>query len=152
MKTIELNGHSVQLYASIKEIPIRLSKEMQKYILQSMGIGSEVQDIDEHLEKIFLFITRNEKDLALEEAKNLRFNLFSIINDLDFKHKAFACLVRSVDGVVVSDYSSEGLGKIIDQLSDYGLTVGQAEDTTEEVKKNLLPNANFTSHNSSAMI
>jgi hypothetical protein len=149
MKTITINQRPVKLYSSIKELPIGLSKKMQNYLLQASGIGSSIEDIDERLSRIMVFIGSDKREDAMEEAKNLRYALFSAISEMDYKSPAFACLVHSIDEREVTDRSIEGLNEVIEKLE--GITESDIADTLEDVKKNWIPSGSFTSLSSSAL-
>jgi len=149
MEEIKLDKGTVTIYKSIKELPIRLSKEFQKHLLQDIGIGNTLQDIDDHLEKLFLHAQKSDFKSVLEEAKNMRFNMFSMLSEIDFKSSAFCCLVHSINGERILDYSPEGLARIAEKLSGMGLTGELVEKHLDEVKKNLIQNENYTFRNSS---
>lgn len=146
MTEINLNKTRVQFYSSIKELPIDLSKKMQGYLLQHIGIGSTVSDIDDHLERLTTLI-KSETDRKTEitqELKNMRYAMFSAVSEISYDAPAFACLVHSINGKKIEDYSLDGLNKITSYLSKKGLTVELVSDILQEVKKNWIPNANFT--------
>lgn len=140
MKDLEFNHTKISLYTSIKELPIETSKKFQHYLLQDVGIGNTIHDVDEHLSRLMEFLKADKKDDAVEEAKNLRYNLFTMLSQWHFKSLSFACLVREYNGKGVEDYSPEGLNKLIDELSAAGLSESMVEDTIDEVKKNLIRN------------
>lgn len=159
MQIIEINPETkIELYGSIKELPVRVSKEFKKYFLQDTGIGSDMEDIDEHLHKLVTFAAQKDPDAVAQEATNLRFAFFAVLEKWDFRSLSFACLVKSVwrrtigsvvwDKTPVTDYTSQALTQLIDQLSSEGLTVGMVEDLLADLKKNLIPNAGFISRNS----
>ena len=146
MKEIAISDKcSIQVYSSIKELPIELSKKFNAFLLQDAGIGNSMEDVDDHLTKIMQFVGHDMKTEATEELKNLRYNLFSMLSNWNYKSAAFGCLISKVDGVSVEDYSSEGLSLLIAKLSEQGLTEGKVQEIVEEVKKNLIPNVNFSS-------
>jgi hypothetical protein len=145
MKILAIGKTKVELYNSIKELPISASKKMHSFILQESGIGNTIQDIDSRLERLMLFLTAGNNPEALEEAKNLRFALFSTISQMSFESAAFGCLVKSVNDKENTDYSQEGLQNLVAQLSKAGLSAGMVTDILEDVKKNLIPNENFAS-------
>lgn len=142
MKELEFNHTKISLYTSIKELPIETSKKFQHYLLQDVGIGNTIEEVDEHLSRLMEFLRSDKKDDAVEETKNLRFNLFSMLSEWHFKSLSFACLIRDVNGEPVKDYSPEGLNKLIEKLSEAGLSNSMVEDALEEVKKNLIRNGN----------
>lgn len=142
MKEITLNNTQVTLYTSIKELPIEVSKKLQHYLLQVIGIGNSIEEADEHLARLMEFLKSDKKDDAIEEVKNLRYNLFTMLSEWDFRSLSFACLVKEVNGKPLKDYSPEGLNKIVVELSEAGFTQGMVQDTMDEIKKNLIRNGN----------
>jgi hypothetical protein len=144
MKTIEINGQKVEFYSSIKELPIDVRKKFDHYMIQDAGIGSSMEDVDAHLSKAFTFVANDKREDAMEELKNLRLNIFSMIAELNHKSLAFACLVARVDGQGVQDYSAEGLAALVEKLN---ITEQQVIDILEEVKKNLIPRDESISQN-----
>lgn len=145
MRSLKLtDGPELVFYTSIKELPIEVSKQFGAYMVQQAGIGSTMEDVDEHLGRITAFLNADKKDDAIEEAKNLRFNIFSMIAKWDYKSLAFGCLIKSVDGKQLEDRGIEGLNELIEQLSKAGLTNEMVSDVLEDVKKNLIPNGNST--------
>ncbi len=146
MKELAVTVQRVELYTSVRELPIELSKKMHHYLLQDSGIGTTFQDIDERLTRFTSFIQADKKADALEEAKNLRYALFCVVEEIRFDTPAFGCLIHSVDGKEITDRSTEGLGRLISSLE---LNNGMVEDILTEVKKNLIKNDSFTSLKSS---
>lgn len=148
MITINLHngetGTVIKMYNSIKELPIDLSKRMQSYLLQDTGIGATVQDVDNHLARLTTFLANDKKAEAIEETHNLRLALFSGIMEMRFDAPAFGCLIHSVNGERLQDYSATGLQELMAHLSAAGLTSGTMEEIIDDVKKNLIQNENFT--------
>jgi hypothetical protein len=153
MTDIKINDKTtIALYSSIKELPIELSKKFNNYLLQDAGIGNTIEDVDDHLARLYVFINSDKKNEAIEELKNLRFNLFSMLSHWDYKSVSFGCLIKSVNGEPVTDHSSEGITALIDRLSKEGLTGNMIQPVLEDIKKNLIPNVDFTSLSSSQAI
>jgi hypothetical protein len=153
MTEVKLNDKTtITLYSSIKELPIELSKKFNSYLLQDCGIGNTVESVDDHLARLMVYVSEGKKDEMLEELKNLRYNLFSMIGNWDYESMSFGCLVKSVNGDPVTDYSSEGIITLMARLSDDGLNNETVQTVLDEVKKNLLPNASFTSPSSLQLI
>lgn len=152
MTEVKINDTTVQLYSSIKELPIERSKKFNHYILQDVGIGNKMEDVDDHLARIMVFMSNDKKTEALEELKNLRFNLFSMVSEWNYSSTAFGYLIKSVNGKAVDLDSPESVTALIAELSGKGLTEEMVESSIEEVKKNLLPKGDFTSRNSLLMM
>jgi hypothetical protein len=151
MQEVKLSSDMVlTLYGSIKELPIGLSKKFGAYLLQDAGIGSSIEDVDDHLGRLMKYLSLGRMSDALEEAKNLRYNLFTMLVGTDYRSLSLLCLVAKVNGVAWDDHSSEGLTTLLGQISQY--PVGALEKALEEVKKNLIPNANYIFQNTSGMM
>lgn len=157
MTTITINPDlEVDIYSSIKELPIRLSKEFTKYFLQDSGIGNDMADVDEHLIKLVTLHNSANHEAVGEELANLRFNFFAILEKWDFKSLSFACLIKTIRrkaGEVwategVTDHTPASLSKLIDTLSDEGLIRSMVEDNLADVKKNLTKSGASTSPSS----
>jgi hypothetical protein len=149
---IKIDKTKVLLYSSIKELPIELSKKMQNYLLQAVGIGSTIQDIDDHLARASAFLSADKKDECIEELKNLRFAMYSAINEIRYDSLAFGCMIHSINGRLITDYSQEGITNAIAYLSKKGMTDEKVEQILEEVKKNLTRKEDSFSRTSSQMI
>jgi len=135
METIKVNGHIVQLFDSIDELPILRSFEFKKYLLQDMGIGDSIADVDDHLEK--LFILKQIEDIQTE-SKNLRFNFFNMLSDVDLKSRSFACLVKSIDNQVFKT-SEEAYACLLET----DINGKQVKEWLENVKKKLILRGNY---------
>lgn len=134
MTTIE----NIQLYSSIKELPIVRYKLMQSYLLQDSGIGSSVEDMDKRIEKSVVFIANDRRDEAKEELTNLRYTVFSMLQGIDYKSKSFSCLVHSINGKECDDLTTEGLEATAKQIE--GISVESLEKHFDEIKKKLISN------------
>jgi hypothetical protein len=134
---------TLKVYSSIKELPIRLTKEANRYMIQDIGIGSNIESIDSHLGQLLLFLSHGKVKEAFEEAKHLRLNLFSAISKMDFKCLSMLCMIHSKNGVPVTDYTEDGLLKLADELGGYPIEA--LEKALDEVKKNLIPSEESTS-------
>lgn len=143
METYKVKSHIVQLYNSIKELPISKSIQYKQYLLQDMGIGDDIADVDDHLEKLFLLNQRNEQEHAMIEAKNLRFNFFNMLAGVDLKSMSVACLVYSIDNTVFK--SPEDAQK---RLQEIDVTGGELDEWHDTVKKNLILRDNYISPSS----
>ena len=120
MKSVTIGKHKVELYDAIDELPMARFHKYNKMLLIDSGIGSDMADVDRHLERVVLFI--NNKDLAAAQAEldNLRQNVYFIQENVSPKCLAFAVLVAKIDGKETNDLSDDGLKKtaaIINNLS-----------------------------------
>lgn len=137
MRTIQLGTHTVTLHNSAKELPANRYSQHQKYCLLDIGVGSDSGSIERHFERLDKFIASAMVAEAAEERTNLHFNLFYQLQEVNFKGLAFACLVHEIDGVPLTDFSEENLQKVIDTLSEFGLSQTILENELDQVKKKL---------------
>ena len=117
MKLISVNGKKITLYSSIDELPIVNFQKYNKYLLIDSGIGSDANDIDDHIVRVAKFIKLGDSSNALKELQNMRQNLYMINNEISPKHMAFAALIHSIDGKEVTDLSDENLQAILKDLN-----------------------------------
>lgn len=115
MKNIVVNKKVLTLYDSIDELPIVNFQKYNKYLLIDAGIGSDVNDIDEHITRLAKYI-KTDLAKASQELQNYRQNLYMIASGISPKHMAFAALIHSIDGKKIEDYSDDNLQRILDDL------------------------------------
>lgn len=116
MKEVKLHGHKVRLYQSIEELPMDRFHKYNKFLLLDAGIGSDIQDFDNHIERVVKYIRKGEKDNAAKEMENMRLNIYLILQEQSVKDMSFACLVESIDGKTCDDLSEEGLKNVLQTL------------------------------------
>ena len=131
----QIAGHRVKLYDAIDEMPIVRFQKFQKYILIDSGIGGDVAAFDRRCEKIRRYLSQSKNDLAGQEMQNLRQCVYMIQSELNPGHRAFACLVESIDGERADDLSDEGLARVVSKLA--GMTYGEAASELGAVKKKI---------------
>lgn len=133
MITYNIDGQQIVLYSSIKEMPIKLYNLTQRYLLQDMGIGSDMTAIDGHFIALDGFLATNKLDDAKKERENMRFAFYTMLEQVNYQSLTFGCHIFSVDGVQVTDRSEEAITELLNSLT---ISVQQAEDILAEVKKN----------------
>ena len=116
MREVTLAGHKVRLYQSIEELPMVRFHKYNRYLLVDAGIGSDIQDFDNHIERMIRYIRNGERDNAAKELENLRLNVYLILSEQGVKDMSFACLVESIDGKPCDDLSEEGLRETLQTL------------------------------------
>jgi len=139
MRTLNLKGGNVELYESVKEMPVHIFAEFQKYLVQDAGIGSTMDDVTRHYGNLYKLLSAGMTAEAATESYNLYQNLYLAIHKINIGHICFACFVHSIKGAPVTDHSETNLGMIGVRLGKMGLTQGQAEDILEDLKKKLMP-------------
>ena len=56
MKTGKINKHTVEIFDAIDEMPIQRFQKYNKYMLIDSGVGSDLQDILDHVERAKIYI------------------------------------------------------------------------------------------------
>lgn len=110
-------GKKVLIYDSIEELPIQRFHKFNKYMLVDAGIGSDLNDINEHLTKIQRFIKTDPKQAHIQ-LSNLRQSLFMVTEEINVKHLSLVALIYSIDGEEVTDLSDESIKRISKSLSE----------------------------------
>ena len=116
MKKVVINNTVLELYDGIEELPIVNFQKFNKYMLIDSGIGSDFEDVNNHISTLAHLVKSSDKAKALQELQNMRQNMFMIISNISPKHMAFAAFIHSVNGQKVTDLSDENLKRILDSL------------------------------------
>ena len=117
MKVGKVNKHTVELYDSIDEMPIQRFQKYNKYLLIDSGVGSDVQDIINHIDRAKTYIRANPA-MAVTEMENMRQAIYLVTDELSPKYMAFAVLVHKIDGKEMNDMSDAGLKNVLSILNE----------------------------------
>lgn len=143
MRQVNVNGHTLEVYEGIDELPIINFQKYNKCLLIDSGIGSDVDSVNQHiitLAKLIGTNTETDKEKVLTELENMQTNLMMICSEISPSNMAFAALVHSVDGEVVTDLSDSGLKKTLDKIKDvkqsfiFELLFGLKKNFSEELE------------------
>lgn len=118
MEVKKYNGHTIEIYNSIDEMPITRFQKYNKYMLIDSGVGSDLQDILNHVERAKIYVKANQ-NMAITEMDNLKQALYLVANEMSPKYMAFAVLVYKIDGKVQDDLTDVGLKRVLEQLKEY---------------------------------
>lgn len=118
MVTTRIGTHTVLMYDAIDELPIVRFHKYQKLLLIDAGVGSDIAAFDQRLEKARGFIAQGQSEQAIKELDNLRQTVFLMQNEVSLKSRAFAVLVKQIDGKIYDDLSDEGIAKVLERLQD----------------------------------
>lgn len=145
MKKINHNGHSIELYDSIDEMPIKRFNLYQRFVMIDSGIGSTLQDFDQHLAKALMYHQKGESEKFSNQIENIRQLYMFIIQGTSPKMSTFATLIHKLNGKVIEDLSESGIEKILTKLSKHRFSLGQLNGLLEAFKKKLSSSLRFTS-------
>lgn len=132
---LNLKKHKVEFFSSIKDLPFERFNEFNRYAMLDSEIGNTMEDFDKIVIRINEFLKKDLKEESIKELLNLRLVVNNVLSGTSHKGLSFACLIKKIDGEVVDDFSSDNLKKILQKLSDGGMTIGNVVDSSNEVKK-----------------
>lgn len=130
------DNHTVELYDSLV-VPCTLENEMNGYMMQEIGIGGKPYNVLSHIQQALTLIDKNPT-AAKTELENAHFAYHNAVDGYNAQNFGWACLIKSVDGVLIADHSETALKALVDRLGAYGLTNETISETLEEVKKKLI--------------
>lgn len=128
----------IELYSSIKEMPVDRFNEFNKLAAIDMGVGSTLQDFNNHFSKLHSYVVNNSKDNALLEMSNIYQNFFYAINKISIWSYSFCAFIKSINGKEYTETEIPKHRDTIKMLSDKGLKVDECQSVIDEVKKNLI--------------
>jgi hypothetical protein len=115
MLTEWIDGHEVQVYNSIAELPIDRFMLFNRQILIDSGVGHDLEDVSVKVTKIIRLIDQSP-DKAKVELINLSGTLANAIRNVNPKMGAFVALIYSIDGVPLTDMSMESINDVQELL------------------------------------
>jgi len=138
MQTLKHNGHTIQLYDSIDEMPIKRFHQFNRMMLIEAGVGSDLASFDRNLGSLIRYIKKEDQENAVRVIENIRQNVSFVFNGISLEMAAFVNLIHSIDGRELTDQdtSNEGAQAVLDMLNGEGMTVGLIRKITGQIKKN----------------
>ena len=130
----KVNKHKVEIYDSIDELPIQRFQKYNKFLLIDSGVGSDLQDVLNHIDRAKIYIKSNPA-MAMTELENMRQSIYLVKDELSPKYMAFAVLVKKIDGEEMNDLSDAGLRKVLEILSE--AKKGWLDGVLNSVKKKI---------------
>jgi len=135
MIQIKLNGHYLEMYDSIDNLPITRFQEYNRLAMLDAGIGGDLQSINEHVTTVLRHYQKGEGQKMKQELENMRQNMMFVVNKTSPRMKCFIPLIKSINGKLLTDISdTEGISR---DLSNKGLTIGKVNGFLITVKKKL---------------
>lgn len=117
MNVQKYNGHVIELYDSIDEMPIVRFHKYNKYLLIEGGVGSDLEDVLNHIDRAAIYCKANPT-MAVNELQNLRQTVYFMKEEISPKCMAFAVLVARIDGEEQNDLTDVGLQRVLDKLQE----------------------------------
>ena len=132
-----IEGHKVERYDSIEEMPIARYMNFNRFVMMDSGIGSDLESIDEHDRKLIQFAKKGKTKEIIQEVSNRNQNMRFILENINMRHLSYAVTVKSIDGQGVYDYSDEGCKKRVELFTKWSATKGFLEGVVSNLVKKL---------------
>lgn len=140
MLNTRLNGHYLELYDSIDEMPFARFQEYNRAVLIDSGLGADIAAIDRHINQARRYADNGDTEQVEQALLNMRQAIAFVLDKTTPEGQAFVALICRMNGNKVTDISPEACEKILAELSRAGLTVGKVRAALAHVKKNWTQN------------
>jgi len=136
MKTIKFNGHVLKVHDSIQELPITRFQKYNLNVLIDAGIGSDLNSIDTHINKIARSISKDIPE-ALKELTNFQQNVHFVMSNTSPEMNSFIVLIDELNGrkITEEDLTEEGIKEIIEELGRKRFSYLNMKRTLSRIKK-----------------
>lgn len=141
MKEVIYNGKKIELWDNTAELPHQRFSLFNRMILIDSEVGADLESLDGHIARASHFIKDGDNEKAAKIMDNLRQCFYLIMSDVNPELKAFACLVKSIDGKTYNLTTEEEVDKIYKELKEkVPMPIGLIKITIEAIKKKLRRN------------
>ena len=127
--------HKIEYYDSAETYPYKRSQRFYKFLAKGAETGDSPIDFFKRIDLAMAYFKDDMKEKGFVELSNLRMVWFHTINEYSPVGAAQAISVKSIDGVMCNDITTDGLDATLQKLSDMGLTVEDIENQVETIKK-----------------
>jgi hypothetical protein len=136
MKTLQIGKHKLEVYDSIDDMPCTRWNKFNKLLIIESGLGTSIPSILDRIKVLkSLLATENKRKEVEIELDNMYQALFFADNAINPASMAFACTVKSIDGVEYTDITDSGINNVLAQLKD--LTIREVRESNNTIKKKL---------------
>jgi len=133
---ISYNGHDIEMYDSIQDLPIGRYEKHATYGIVDSSAGSSLYDIKGNITKAASLIDI-DKDQAKQVLQNAQVGIEMIVTSINPELMSFAVLVKSIDGEAHDDISEDGIRNTLDKIKKQGWIFSTISNALESIKKKL---------------
>lgn len=127
--------HIIEYYEDAETYPYKRSQKFYKFLSQDQEIGDKPLDLFKRIDNATAYYKADNKDAGDIELSNLRLAYNYMVNEYSPIGAAMAISVKSIDGVLCNDITTDGLEKTLQKLSDIGITYEDVINKVTEIKK-----------------
>ena len=128
----------IEFYESIETAPYRNYQKFNKYLALANEVGENPQDWYKRIDRATKYVAAGDKATAVKELSNLKLSVAHAAQEFSPQGFALAAMVKSVDGVLVTDLSAESLTKVLEAMSDSGYSLQSLRAKILDLKKKLI--------------
>lgn len=130
----KIGSLTVERFDDIEELIVKNFNIFNECALYDSNIGS-LEAFHSHFQKIDYYIAAGKPEDALQARKNLNECYVHIKEGNNFPALQWAASVHKIDDKPVTDYSIDGLKRLIEELSKQGLTQKKVRADVDALKK-----------------
>lgn len=139
MKKAKFNGHVLELYDSIQELPVT---RFQMYNLNTMldaGIGSDLSAYDQHVNRSVQYINAGQKESAITELRNKQQSVHFIMSNTSPEYNSFCAMIYKIDGreILDEDLTESGVQEIMKELGRKKFSIFDLRRIMKYIKKKI---------------
>ena len=138
MTDININGHDIEMYDSIEEMPIVRYNSFNRYSIIDSGLGNTFADVDQKISETIGLLNSDQKEKAVQSLLNMRNTYYFMFENIDPKCSSFICMIKSIDGKPNDDISENGILKTREILMRTKITRAMMITLLGELKKKLI--------------
>lgn len=135
MAILKIKRNTVETYESLSEMPMRNFHLFNKFIVLNSNIGSDLDSIQDRVQKVRRFVAQQDGKKADAELNNLLQALTFAVENVPTDSLAFVCLCRRINNRDVIIMDDESAIRWQQRLSRYGSPMGLIWDTIGRLKK-----------------
>lgn len=142
----KIKGLKVEFFDNIEELSMKRYELFTKYIMLSAGIGGDIDSANAHFSKLYAFIAKNDVDNLRKQLINFHQNIKFAIDGLQPENRAFAALVKSINGKQYLKMNDSVIDEILLVLEQKTKRV-EVLETINSLKKKLISRLMYFSKN-----
>lgn len=137
MRSVKFNGHKVELYDSVQDLPVSRFQIFNLNLLIDSGIGGDMDGFIKRAQMIRGLIKNDDKEGASREVSNMVQNVVYITERVNPEMAAFCALIYRLDGRLIEDedLSEEGVKELIKELGKKRLLMSKLKEVLRSIKK-----------------
>lgn len=127
--------HVIEYFEDAETYPNKRSQKFYKFMAKHLETGDKPLDLVKRMDNARAYYNADNKEAGDIEISNLRQAYSHLVNEYSPIGAAMAISVKSIDGVLCTDITTNGLEKTLQKLSDLGINDADIINKVTEIKK-----------------